>query len=141
MAYQRNTIPSYQHHSSGRARVRTYGTDGKRIDIVLPGVYGSAESKQEYERMLRTAMVAGSWLNDEEVGKRKACNRPIGFARTTCNRHIGRIKSVFKWGVSIELVPQGVYHALATVAGPRRGRSSARETEPVKPRQSRCACL
>ena len=32
-----------------------------------------------------------------------------------------------------ELVPGTVYHALQTVEGLRRGRSDARETEPVKP--------
>src|ERR1017187_6940761 len=52
MARQRSTLPPYQRHSSGRARVRTYDASGKRIEIILPGDYGSDESKQEYERIL-----------------------------------------------------------------------------------------
>lgn len=52
MARTRNSVPSYQHHSSGGARVRTYHAVGKRVEIVLPGKYGSDESKQEYERIL-----------------------------------------------------------------------------------------
>lgn len=52
MARQRNILPAYQKHSSGRARVRTYDSSGKRIEIVLPGEYGSDESKTEYERIL-----------------------------------------------------------------------------------------
>lgn len=52
MARQRSMIPAYQKHSSDRARVRTYDSSGKRIEIVLPGEYGSDESKAEYERIL-----------------------------------------------------------------------------------------
>jgi integrase len=55
------------------------------------------------------------------------------LCRGVVNQRIGRIKRVFKWAVAEELVPHGVYAALATVAGLARGRSSARETEPVKP--------
>src|SRR5207247_5755949 len=39
-----------------------------------------------------------------------------------------RQRLVFKWAVSEELVPHGVYAALATVAGLAKGRSPARET-------------
>lgn len=52
MARQRRTIPSYERHSSGKARVRTYDVSGKRVEIILPGEYGSDESKAEYERIL-----------------------------------------------------------------------------------------
>ncbi len=52
MARSRNSIPSYQRHSSGRARIRTYDSTGKRVEIVLPGEFGSDESKHEYERIL-----------------------------------------------------------------------------------------
>ncbi|MHC4444386.1 MAG: tyrosine-type recombinase/integrase [Planctomycetota bacterium] len=54
-------------------------------------------------------------------------------ARTYINDNIGRIKRMFKWGVENELVPPSVYHGLQSVSGLRRGRSEARETEPVKP--------
>src|SRR5262249_14494581 len=37
------------------------------------------------------------------------------------------------WGVSEELVPETVYRALMTVNGLERGRTKARETEPVEP--------
>src|SRR5438094_622708 len=52
MARQRSTVPLYQRHSSGHARVRTYDTNGKRIEIILPGDYGSDESKAEYARVV-----------------------------------------------------------------------------------------
>jgi integrase len=212
MARPRLTVPAYRKHSqTGRAVVSIYRTDCTRTEVILPGKYGSEQSKQEYERLLcqlrahggrlpaivakkditiaelvlkfmahaesyyvdpvtrettseviacrdglrpltrlyadtpatefgplalqalRDAMIDGSWLNEEERSRRLKENRPIGLARTTCNKHVGRIKLLFKWGSSVELIPAHVYHAMATVAGLRRGRSAARETEAVKP--------
>lgn len=53
--------------------------------------------------------------------------------RLHINQSIGRIKRFFKWGVENELVPPSVYHGLQAVAGLKRGRCEARETEPVRP--------
>jgi integrase len=55
------------------------------------------------------------------------------LSRGVVNQRCARIKHVFKWGVSEELIPESVYSALHTVAGLPKGRSAARETEPVKP--------
>jgi integrase len=49
------------------------------------------------------------------------------------NRRIRLIIRCFKWGVENELVPATVHHGLKAVPGLRRGRSEARETDPVKP--------
>jgi hypothetical protein len=54
-----------------------------------------------------------------------------GLSRTYINNSTNRIKRMFKWAVSEELVPSSVYQALQTVTGLRYGRSEARETEPV----------
>jgi integrase len=56
-----------------------------------------------------------------------------GLARTTINRRIGRIVSVFKWAASEELIPVSVYQSLRTVSGLSKGRSAARESAPVRP--------
>jgi integrase len=56
-----------------------------------------------------------------------------GWCRSLINRRMDRVKRAFKWAVSEELVPVAVYHALRTVPGLRKGRSEARESEPVKP--------
>jgi integrase len=56
-----------------------------------------------------------------------------GLSRNVANHRIGRIKRIFKWGVSEELVPGSVLEALRSVDGLRYGRTNARETEPVKP--------
>ncbi len=56
-----------------------------------------------------------------------------GHARNTINQSVGRIRRIFKFGVSREVVPASVHEGLRTVPGLRRGRSGARETSPVKP--------
>ena len=49
------------------------------------------------------------------------------------NRRIGRIVRAFKWASSEELVPVAAFESLRTLAGLRRGRTDARESEPVQP--------
>ncbi|QJW93149.1 tyrosine-type recombinase/integrase [Frigoriglobus tundricola] len=56
-----------------------------------------------------------------------------GICRTLINSRIGKVKRVFKWAVSEQLVPVAVYTALATVEGLKEGRTSVRESEPVRP--------
>ena len=56
-----------------------------------------------------------------------------GNSRRYVNQNMSRIKHIFKWGVSKELVPETVYRALATVEGLLAGKSDARETAPVLP--------
>ena len=53
MPRPKNTIPAYRKHKkTGRAVVSIYRTDGSRTETLLPGPYGSEESRQEYERLL-----------------------------------------------------------------------------------------
>ena len=56
-----------------------------------------------------------------------------GQSRKYINLNVGRIKRMFKWAVSEELIPVTVYQALATVPGLQKGRTKAHETEPIKP--------
>src|SRR5262249_29325935 len=53
--------------------------------------------------------------------------------RKYVNYLTAEIKRMFKWGVSREMVPAMVNHALASVTGLRKGRTEAHESEPVKP--------
>jgi integrase len=55
------------------------------------------------------------------------------LSRGVVNQRIRRIVRVFKWGVGEEIVPESVWRSLTTVRGLEKGRTSARETEPVKP--------
>lgn len=56
-----------------------------------------------------------------------------GNSRVYINNNVDRLRRMFKWAVSQELVPVTVHQALATLPGLRRGRSAARETAPIKP--------
>ncbi len=56
-----------------------------------------------------------------------------GPCRRNINCRIGRIKRVFRWAASEELIPGEVYHALLSVEDLRRGRCEANECQPVRP--------
>jgi integrase len=60
------------------------------------------------------------WIND-------------GRSRSECNRRVALVKRIFKWAVSEELASPLVYQGVASVAGLQKGRTVARETEPVRP--------
>lgn len=60
------------------------------------------------------------------------------LCRREINKRINRVRRIFKWAASMEIVPASVYEALKTVAGLERGRTTARETEPVKPVDAGC---
>lgn len=53
--------------------------------------------------------------------------------RTEINKQIKRIRRVFRWAVSEELIPPAIHAALAKVDGLKRGRTEAREAPKVKP--------
>ena len=56
-----------------------------------------------------------------------------GWSRGYVNKSIGRIRRCFKWAVENELVRPDMYHGLMAVSGLRKGRSEARESDPVQP--------
>jgi integrase len=56
-----------------------------------------------------------------------------GLSRGVVNARVNRVRRVFKWAVSYQMVPSGVYEALRTVPGLQRGRCEAREAPPVRP--------
>ena len=56
-----------------------------------------------------------------------------GWSRGHINKAIGRIRRCFKWAVENELVRRDLYHGLMAVSGLRKGRSEAREPDPVMP--------
>jgi integrase len=54
-------------------------------------------------------------------------------AQDTINAKLGRMKRMFAWAVSEELIPASVYQAIGTVGGIRRGRGGARLTKKRRP--------
>jgi integrase len=66
----------------------------------------------------------------------KACRAEMvkkGWSRTYINAQVDKLRRVFKWGAGEQLVPAGVWEALRAVEGLRRGRTEARETQPIRP--------
>jgi hypothetical protein len=55
------------------------------------------------------------------------------WCRSRINKQVRRIVGLFRWGVSEELVPEATYRSLSTVSGLERGRTEARESDPVLP--------
>ena len=85
---------------------------------VLKKLYGDTPAREFGPLSLQTvrsAMVDKSW------------------SREYVNRQVARLKQVFKWAVSQELVPATVFQALQTVTGLRKGQTEAPEGVPVKP--------
>lgn len=56
-----------------------------------------------------------------------------GLARTYINQRVGKVRRIFKWAAGEQLIPFGVYQSLTAVAGLQKGRTNAREPEPVGP--------
>jgi integrase len=56
-----------------------------------------------------------------------------GLCRTEINRRVARVARLFRWGVGEELVPEGVHRALTAVRGLEKGRTEAKESDPVGP--------
>lgn len=56
-----------------------------------------------------------------------------GLARSTINNHVGRIRRMVRWATAEELVPPTVYQSLVALPGLQRGRTVAREPEPILP--------
>lgn len=56
-----------------------------------------------------------------------------GYCRSSINKHVGRIRRMFKWCVGEELVHSSLYHGLQSVQGLRRGRTKAKDPKPIQP--------
>jgi integrase len=69
MPRPRLKIPAYRQLSSGRAAgraaVTVYKSNGSRTEVILPGLFGSDESKAEYERILAVLRANTGTLPDK----------------------------------------------------------------------------
>lgn len=57
----------------------------------------------------------------------------LGWCRNLINQRLSRLKRMFKWAVSREIISSVLYHSLSTVEGLRSGRTTAKEKESIKP--------
>jgi integrase len=56
-----------------------------------------------------------------------------GLCRNVINARVNRIRRMFKWGVSKQMVPPLVLQSLQSLAPLKKGRCNVREAAPVKP--------
>lgn len=56
-----------------------------------------------------------------------------GLARRRINQLVNRTRRIFKWGVENEHVSPNILHGLQAVAPLKKGRTPARETQPIGP--------
>jgi integrase len=66
----------------------------------------------------------------------KACRQMmlgLDWSRPYINAQVDRIRRMFKWGVSEEMIPESVYSALMTIEGLRKGKTNARDGKKVRP--------
>ena len=115
LAYAQHALEYYR---------RTDGTPGSEVD--------------EIKRSLRPVRLLYGASSAGEFGpKALATVRQhmveLGWCRTLINRRAERIRRVFRWAAAEELVPAAVYQSLRALTGLRKGRTSARESDPVGP--------
>jgi hypothetical protein len=89
----------------------------------------SARNRKPVLRMLRQKF-GRTRATDFGPKKLKALRDELvasGVSRGYANKQVERVKQMFKWAVSEELVPASIYQSLATVEGLRKGRTAAPE--------------
>ncbi len=99
---------------------------------------GRAKELEQFRLALRPLRELYADAPASEFGPRalKAVQKrmvEMGWCRPYVNKQVNRIRHVFRWAVSDELISGAVLHALKAVPGLRRGRSDAPDPEAVKP--------
>jgi len=123
---------------------RTYYTDadGKALPAVgsiqaalrfLNRLYGDTPAINLGPRSLKVVRQAMVDARPEPVKDEKPHGMRVKWSRQYINQQVGWLRRMFKWGAENELVPASIFQALLTVPGLRRGKTTAHDTEPVKP--------
>ena len=92
----------------------------------------------DYRRVIKTLLRLYVDLDVSDFGPLalKACRQlwvDQGMTRLTVNKNQGRLVRMFKWGVGEEIVPSSVWESLRSVPGLRKGRTTAKEPNPIMP--------
>jgi hypothetical protein len=90
----------------------------KRISKLVREVYGNIRAAEFGPSALK--VIRQNFINQD-------------LSRGFINQRIGKVRRIFKWGVSEELIQPSTYQAVSSVSDLQRGRTEARETEPVGP--------
>jgi integrase len=114
------------------SRYRRFATKYYRRNGRDTGVLAGIKSALKYLKPQygRTLAAAFGPLALKAVRERMIAD---DLSRRYINDHVDRIRRMFKWAVAEQLLPVEVYQSLVLVPGLRKGRSDARECEPVFP--------
>ena len=114
-----------EHYRDARGRptaeLRIYG-DATRPLLEMFGDTPAAEFGPLALQAVRQRMIDGDGT--------EGCK---GWCRTLVNKNVSRLRRLFRWAAAQELVPASLPHGLACVQGLQKGRTTARESEPVQP--------
>jgi integrase len=119
-----------------------YSPSGRELDNFklslrpLRKLYGHTSASSFGPKALKVvqkAMASGSWMTSEEQTRARGRGLPVCWCRNVVNRRIARIKTLFKWAESEELVPASTYQGLRTVCGLPKNMPGIRHTDPVEP--------
>ena len=96
---------------------------------------GTAENLRPVMRLLRTTYRHCMVVDFGPLALKNLQQKMVnaGQARKYVNENVDRIRRMFKWAASNELIPYETYQRLTTVDGLRKGRTKARENPPVLP--------
>lgn len=100
--------------------------DAVRPLLVLAGAKHVEDFGADDLERIRDSATTGRWITDDFPKCKK-------WSRQTANRHIGRIRQMFKWGVKKKIVPQGVFFSLQSLEPLRRGFTKAIDYQPILP--------
>jgi hypothetical protein len=105
----------------------------KLYGMTQPRLFGPLALRAVRDDMVRQPVVRKVKVRDPETGlvREEEQVLRIGLARTTVNARVRRIRQLFRWGASMDLVPVAVFQALATVQGLQRGRTTAPEPKGI----------
>jgi integrase len=68
-------------------------------------------------REVRDAMATGAWMTDEEKEECRARGRPVGWCRRVVNRNLARLRTMFRWLETDELLDAGRVASLCKIRG------------------------
>jgi integrase len=100
--------------------------------------YRGSTEVENFELSVKPLLTLYGQLLASEFGpiKLKAVRQKMieaDLCRNEINKRIGRLKRLFRWATEHELLSPTIYHGLQSVRGLSRGRTEARESEPVRP--------
>jgi integrase len=97
--------------------------------------FGTLALQAVRDAMIRHPVTRKVKVTDEATGEVRLVEKlsRVGLAREFINKQISRVRGMFRWAVSQQLVPVDVYQALLTVADLRKDHTTAREKPPVRP--------